>query len=749
MRINNKLVNEQAEEYYVLSTPNNTFGGAKVQLYHVPESEWEIAIDIKNPIEFPVVDPTVLNQIEFTDTEHKYDPRILREPATTTQIHDFLKYDIRLWPNERLNNMFDRLPYGILDKRVTGIGATTLELNSPRNSIIVVPTKALAHNKAVKFPNSRYIGSAIEGKQRRFSSRATKDYLEDNSISYKKFIVVADSLPKLLEVIGEDHYDDYFLMIDKIDMVQSDSTFRPAMENLIDYYFEFDYKNRALVSATFRISCHPQLRKEPWITVTYKEMPRLTISELLTTNNPDAALKATIEQLIQAHPDQKIVIAYNSILQIQGIINWLPSDLQSQCSILCSEASKDKAGRYYGEIQPGDSLPSQINFITCAYFSGIDLNERFHLITVSNTIKPYTLLSPAQYIQIAGRCRAAEGLLSYTVIYDSQPQTPQHPTLQAYYDHLKQKAESILTLYNTMEKLRTKMPDLNSIFDILTSALVQRGTEAIANEDPIPIIRRDTQGRPQIAYFNIDSLLERYTLRNTLYCNPQRLSEWLQDTQHVVNCNTQTHAIRAEQRAAFSLAKEQHNTLYADQLNRTIEELRPLCENNSFPAYLLANIEQNAQRYGAKFLTYFNKLRPYIDPEILLEELQERLRGNKTDTLELTNYANAVIFRALADDHPFKILIRNAFTINQRYTPTEILDLLRPTFENQHLGTIQDTSVAIKYLRRFFTTQRGRSRQGAYYKIKRLYAEEINPEDTPSTYIDSSQNIIDWFECNY
>lgn len=715
----------------------------------MPDSEWEIASEITKPITFPIADPTSLNHIEFTDTEHKYDPRITREPATITQIHDFLKYDIRLWPNERLSNMFDRLPYGILDKRVTGIGATTLELNSPRNSIIVVPTKALAHNKAVKFPNSRYIGIAIEGKQRRFSNRAVQDYLDDGSISYKKFIVVADSLPKLLEVIGEDHYDDYFLLIDEIDMVQSDSTFRPAMENLIDYYFEFDYKNRALVSATFRPSSHPQLRKEPWITVTYKEMPRLIISEVITTNNPDAALKATIEQLFQAHPDQKIVIAYNSILQIQGIINWLPSDLQSQCSILCSEASTDKAGRYYGEIQPGDSLPSRINFITCAYFSGIDLNERFHLITVSNTIKPYTLLSPAQYIQIAGRCRVAEGLLSYTVIYDSQPQTPQYPTLQAYYDHLKQKAESILTLYNTMEKLRTEMPDLNSGFDILTSTLVQRGTEAIANEDPIPIIRRDTQGRPQIAYFNIDSLLERYTLRNTLYCNPQKLSEWLQDTQHVVNCNTQTHATTAEQRAAFSSAKEQHNTLYADQLNRTIEELRPLCENDSFPAYLLANIERNAQRYGGKFLTYFNKLRPYVDPEALLEQLQERLQGNKTDTLELTNYANAVIFRALADDHPFKILIRNAFTINQRYTPTEILDLLRPIFENQHLGTIQDTSVAIKYLRRFFMIQRGNSRLGAYYKIKRVYTKEINPEETPSTYIDSSQNIIDWFECNY
>lgn len=101
MRINNKPVNEQAEEYYTHATPNSTyhnstFGGAQVQLYSVPDSEWEVASEITKPITFPIADPTSLNHIEFTDTEHKYDPRILREPATTTQIHDFLKYDIRL-----------------------------------------------------------------------------------------------------------------------------------------------------------------------------------------------------------------------------------------------------------------------------------------------------------------------------------------------------------------------------------------------------------------------------------------------------------------------------------------------------------------------------------------------------------------------------------------------------------------------------------------------------------------------------
>lgn len=50
----------------------------------------------------------------------------------------------------KMGQVFDRVPYGIIDKTITGLGATTLEIYSEvRSSIIVVPTKALAYNKHV------------------------------------------------------------------------------------------------------------------------------------------------------------------------------------------------------------------------------------------------------------------------------------------------------------------------------------------------------------------------------------------------------------------------------------------------------------------------------------------------------------------------------------------------------------------------------------------------------------------------
>lgn len=44
-----------------------------------------------------------------------------------------------LYPRAKLGGIFTNLPYGIVKKSVPGIGATTLALNQPRDTIIVLP----------------------------------------------------------------------------------------------------------------------------------------------------------------------------------------------------------------------------------------------------------------------------------------------------------------------------------------------------------------------------------------------------------------------------------------------------------------------------------------------------------------------------------------------------------------------------------------------------------------------------------
>jgi hypothetical protein len=75
------------------------------------------------------------------------------------------------------------------------------------------------------------------------------------------------------------------------------------------------------------------------------------------------------------------------------------------------------AGEYFGELTDG-LLPKQINFITSAYYTGVDIFENYHSIAVSSYQAPHTLLSNHKLKQIIGRCR--KKLLSETVIYSTK-----------------------------------------------------------------------------------------------------------------------------------------------------------------------------------------------------------------------------------------------------------------------------------------------------------------------------------------
>ncbi len=78
---------------------------------------------------------------------------------TNKQLYTINGNELIIDNSKKLGEVIDRLPSGIIDERATGIGATTCEITSPRNSIIVVPTRALAYSKALSHPDSFYVGS--------------------------------------------------------------------------------------------------------------------------------------------------------------------------------------------------------------------------------------------------------------------------------------------------------------------------------------------------------------------------------------------------------------------------------------------------------------------------------------------------------------------------------------------------------------------------------------------------------------
>jgi hypothetical protein len=66
----------------------------------------------------------------------------------------------------RLSDLYAKLPHGIFDKSITGLGGTTLELDSARPSVIVEPLNITAISKAQQLSRKRklsifYFGTGI------------------------------------------------------------------------------------------------------------------------------------------------------------------------------------------------------------------------------------------------------------------------------------------------------------------------------------------------------------------------------------------------------------------------------------------------------------------------------------------------------------------------------------------------------------------------------------------------------------
>ncbi|MEA4981531.1 MAG: hypothetical protein VB066_02330 [Paludibacter sp.] len=111
-------------------------------------------------------------------------------------------------------------------------------------------------------------------------------------------------------------------MVDEIDMLQSESSYRPNLEIVMDYYFRFNPQNRCLLTATIKNFSNPNLEKEARFDLTDFK-PKRNIN-LIHTDNINGLVKQKNES---SNGENKIVIAYNSILQILSIINNLSTDL--------------------------------------------------------------------------------------------------------------------------------------------------------------------------------------------------------------------------------------------------------------------------------------------------------------------------------------------------------------------------------------------------------------------------------------
>lgn len=664
-----------------------------------------------------------------------------------------------LYPRAKLGGIFTSLPYGIVKKSVPGIGATTLALNQPRDTIIVLPTKKLAYQKYLRGYNKErtsnrflYVGSDIpEEKCKSPTDEQIRSYIAEKrtgTFPYKKILVVADSLGRVMEQIKyikeeptrfvrkkleeyaeklkhdpslpplnipitklyEPHMD-WHIMVDEIDTFQSDGKFREAMENVIDHYLEFPPIKRCLVSATIRPFTHPQLKEEPLLEINY-EHPKKRPVNIIRTNNMHREVADRLGFCRKQYPNDKIVVAYNSIRSINTVIRLLPVELQADCSVACSSQSQTMVGEYYRSLHSG-KLATPITFITSTYFVGVDIEERFHLLTVTDPRRIQTLLSPEKIYQISGRCRDELGLLSETIIYDFyKPKTPEKAITLEEYEH---KAEILSQFANSSEDIQKSCENvLPANFADVKDAIVERSKHSVFGSQPISIIRRNIHGKVVPAYLNIDALGEYQQLCTETYTTKERFFATLRETCQICNTAYHSHKKNAEQIQIEETDRENRKNVIIQYVQASIDELLQAKSQGPITDDVLDRMIRKPRdnRHGRTFLKRVKELYPYVPLDKLIDMLTPRLTkdGINWNAVWYRNLRRSIFFACLADDHPFRILLRDYFPQESRMASDEIREKMNAVLINIQARELKSNREAIKLYHCFFEEKRSHNK---------------------------------------
>ena len=346
----------------------------------------------------------------------------------------------------------DGLPHGIIDKRYTGIGATTLQLTSNTNTILVLPFVRLAEEKANNPDFNAHYCKAGYG----FEKNIQK-YIESD-IEPKRLIIVADNLHKLPEVLGEDIYDKYQVVIDECEILQTQSGFRNVLPRCIDEFLK--YSKKTLVSATPIYFTDTNLDSLPKIEVQRENEAKKNLI-LIKAVDPCHFVSKKIITSTNNNKNEKFLIGCNSTKGIKNIIEYLSTSGFDKVKVLASDYTLKKLKpKYSGELK-NFKLPAQVTICTSAYNSGLDIKDKFHLVGVSLDEEIHQSFSVESFVQFEGRERT-DSIISRALVVKSP------------FDH------SCFESIPTKEQLNEKFKSLNNVVDSVNKIEGSLDRKAIA-----------------------------------------------------------------------------------------------------------------------------------------------------------------------------------------------------------------------------------------------------------------------------
>ena len=321
---------------------------------------------------------------------------------------------ITLKEGQFLSNVLSEIPTDcILSKRVPGCGATTLELKTNRNSIIIVPNVPVIQSKEKKEPYPKGVYEDVTVSE-------VVTYLKEN-IRYK-IMTTPESFGKIkvaCEKCNINIYSEFFLLMDECHQLVKDVDYRNFIVLPMADFFKF--KNKAMVSATPLGFSDPRLKKFETLEVRadYNYQQEITVINAYNTTK-------AIGEYLESHQNGTVCFFVNSITQIYSIMRHFK--LLEDSTVYCAPKSVTKLKEGYDFTNAYKEWSAETmkryNFFTGRFFSAFDLELTYKpdLVMITDPyLSPYTMLDvDTDCIQICGRFRY--GISSATHIYRVNPE---------------------------------------------------------------------------------------------------------------------------------------------------------------------------------------------------------------------------------------------------------------------------------------------------------------------------------------
>lgn len=393
----------------------------------------------------------------------------------------------------------------ILDKTLTGLGATHSEIHSKRNSIIIEPNVPVILGKLNDNDN-------LEAVYEKCTPYSIKQYLKMD-IPYKKIITTPESFHKIRKAAMElniNIYKDYFCLFDECEKLTQDIEYRRKISQPIYDFFKFEQK--AFVSATPLKMSHPEFERQGFqqiqIVLDYDYKKDL---ELVVTNSYYKRLRIVLDNL----KDSKHICIFFNVTD--GIADLIDNLGATDYKVFCSQQSVNKLKKRgivnaYSQI---DYPLAKYNFFTCRFYSALDIRiGRYKpdiLMLTDLRTAQWTMIDPfTEAIQIQGRFRRKG---NDDVTYNSLTHvTTINPNIHVRSDEeIRNRIEQFITNYNLLkEQQETDEFKQEAILEDMGKLKYQDLIDERGEINPFSIDNLYNEERVRAYYQSADRLYQAY-----------------------------------------------------------------------------------------------------------------------------------------------------------------------------------------------------------------------------------------------